>query len=180
MPLFTSDELPHYETVLRERYSHPEEHPKTGKRGRPRSPKVVVDPDLKYATVHKTRKNGKIVKVEQKVIFGNPSEIDRILENSPVSQTINTSFLERCNLTLRNHNRKLSRKTICFAKAKKSLNAQMNITVTYCNFTKPHGSLTIKSADGRRIPRTPAMAAQICEAIWPIAEILAFPMANND
>ena len=32
-PLFTSDELPHYQTVLLEHYSHLKEQPRTGKRG---------------------------------------------------------------------------------------------------------------------------------------------------
>jgi transposase-like protein len=68
-PLFTSDELPHYETVLRERFSHLEEQPRTGRPGRPKRPKVVMDPELKYATVHKTQVNGKVTKVERKVIF---------------------------------------------------------------------------------------------------------------
>ena len=62
-PLFTSDELPHYQTVLLEHYSHLEEQPRTGKRGRPMQPKIVADAELKYATVHKTRLNGKVVKV---------------------------------------------------------------------------------------------------------------------
>src|SRR4030042_1064536 len=47
-PLFTSDELPHYETVLAEHFSHLEVEPKTGKRGRPRKPKVVIDPGFNY------------------------------------------------------------------------------------------------------------------------------------
>ena len=76
-PLFTSDELPHYQTVLLERFSHMEEQTKTGKRGRPKQPRIVVDPELKYATVHKTRQNGKVVKVERKVVFGNLTMIRR-------------------------------------------------------------------------------------------------------
>ena len=80
-PLFTSDELPHYETALVEHFSHLEEQPKTGKRGRPRRSKIVVDPDFKYATVHKTRENGKVVKVERNIIYGDPKIIDQILKN---------------------------------------------------------------------------------------------------
>lgn len=181
-PLFTSDELAHYATVLLERFSHLEEQPKTGKRGRPRNPKVVVDPDLNYATVHKTRENGKIVKVDRKVVFGDPKQIEKIIELSPVSKKINTSFIERANLTLRNQNKKLARKTLCFAKRKKSLEAQTNITVAHYNFSRPHRSLTRNGPDGKRIKRTPAMAANLIDHVWPIGEILAYPLAkpNND
>lgn len=177
-PLFTSDELPHYKTALVEHYSHLEDEPKTGKRGRPKKPKTVIDPDLKYATVHKTRdKNGKVVKVERNVIFGNPKDIDRILESSDASNNINTSFIERVNLTLRNHNRKLTRKTLCFAKRKQALEAHTNIVVTYYNFSKPHRSLALMSLIGKRTKRTPAMAAKLIDRIWPLGEILAYPIS---
>ena len=73
-PLFTSDELPHYKTTLEETFSQVEPQPKTGKRGRPKKPLLVIDPELKYATVHKTRVNGKLVKVERNIIFGDSNE----------------------------------------------------------------------------------------------------------
>jgi IS1 family transposase len=102
-PLFTSDELPHYETVLVENFSRLEKQSKTGKRGRPKKPKPVIDPEFKYATVHKVRQNGKVVKVERNIVFGNPDSIQEIIASSKVSKKINTSFIERANLTLRNY-----------------------------------------------------------------------------
>jgi IS1 family transposase len=179
-PLFTSDELPHYQTVLLEHYSHKEEQPRTGKRGRPMQPKIVADSDLKYATVHKTRLNGKVVKVDRNVIFGDPKEIEKIIDESPVSKTINTSFIERANLTLRNHNRKLTRKTLCFAKRKKSLEAQTNITITYYDFSRPHRGLSRKGPNGYQEKRTPAMAANVIDHVWPISEIIEYPLKSNN
>ena len=175
-PLFTSDELPHYETALVEQFSHLETYPKTGKRGRPKKPRVVIDPDLLYATVHKTRDNGNVVKVDRTVVFGDPTRIDHAIAASKVSTRINTSFIERTNLTLRNHNRKLTRKTLCFAKIKQSLEAQTTIIVTYYNFSRPHRGLTLRSSIGKRIKRTPAMAANLIDRIWPMGEILAYPI----
>lgn len=176
-PLFTSDELPHYKTALAEHFSHLEDQPKTGKRGRPKKSKVVIDPELQYATVHKTRDNGKVVKVERNIIFGDAKLIDQIIETSKVSNSINTSFIERINLTLRNHNRKLTRKTICFAKQKRMLEAHVNIVVMYYNFSRPNCSLTLKSSDGKKIERTPAMAAGLIDRIWPLGDILAHPIS---
>jgi IS1 family transposase len=175
-PLFTSDELPHYKTALAEHFSHLEDQPKTGKRGRPKKSKMVIDPDLQYATVHKTRDNGKVVKVERNIIFGDTKLIDQAIETSKVSNSINTSFVERINLTLRNHSRKLTRKTLCFAKQKRALEAHVNIVITYYNFSRPHRSLTLKGSDGKKINRTPAMAASLIDRIWPIGEILAHPI----
>ena len=125
----------------------------------------------------KKRDNGKVVKVERNIIFGNPKLIDRAIESSPISKTINTSFIERANLTLRNHIRKLTRKTLCFAKRKQALEAQTNIVITYYNFSKPHRTLTLGSPNGKRIKRTPAVAANLIEHIWPIRQILAYPMS---
>ena len=175
-PLFSSDELPHYQTALMEHFSRLEELPKTGKRGRPRKPRPVIDPELNYATVHKVRQNGKVVKVERNIIFGNPESIEGIIASSKVSKKINTSFIERVNLTLRNHNKKLSRKTLCFAKQKRALEAQTNITVTYYNFSRPHRSLTLRGPNGTGLKRTPGMAADLIERVWPIGEILAYPL----
>jgi IS1 family transposase len=66
-PLFVSDELAHYESVLEELFSHDEPVPRTGKRGRPPNPVRVVEPDPLYATMKKTRKKGRMVKVDQYV-----------------------------------------------------------------------------------------------------------------
>ena len=174
-PLFTSDELPHYKTALSENFSEVKLQPKSGKRGRPKKPSVVIDPELKYATVHKTRINGKLVKVERNVIYGDPKVIDETIKASKTSSNINTSFIERANLTLRNHSRKLARKTLCFAKQKQALESQTNIVITYYNFSKPHHSLTLPG-DPKRIKRTPAMAAGLIDRIWPMADILAYPL----
>jgi len=121
---------PHYQTALREHYSHCEDHPKSGKRGRPRKPKLLIDPDLQYATVHKIRENGNVIRVERTFVFGDPETIEQILKASRVSRGINTSFIERSNLTLRNHSRKFTRKTLCFAKQKQALEAQTSIIIT--------------------------------------------------
>jgi IS1 family transposase len=175
-PLFTSDELPRYQTALVEHFNHLEHQPKTGKRGRPKKSKLVIDPELKYATVHKTRDNGKVVKVERNIILGDPKLIEQTIGASKVSNSINTSFVERSNLTLRNHNRKLTRKTLCFAKQKQALEAQTNIVITYYNFSLPHCGLTLRGSIGKRIKRTPAMAAKLIDHIWPMGEILAYPI----
>ena len=53
--LFVSDELPHYSTVLGELFHKLVPAVPTGKPGRPSNPQRVIDADLDYAIVHKTR-----------------------------------------------------------------------------------------------------------------------------
>ena len=53
-PLFVSDELPHHSPALAQKYSTVVIPSRTGKRGRPRSPQRIIDPDLGCAKVQKT------------------------------------------------------------------------------------------------------------------------------
>lgn len=87
------------------------EFPQNGKRGRPRKPKIVLSDDLKYAQVVKTRINGILKKVEKNIIFRED------IEQSEQSE-ISTTLLERQNLTFRQDNNRVSRKTIGFSKGK--------------------------------------------------------------
>jgi IS1 family transposase len=174
-PLFTSDELPHYKTALAEAYSTLIPVPATGKRGRPKKPDVVIDPELLYATVHKTREKGRIVKVEPRIIFGKEQDINKILEYSPVSQVVNTSYVERNNLNLRQHSYRLTRKTNGFSKVKRNLEAQVILVMAYYNFVRPHCSLKIKG-NGER---TPAMAAELTDHKWSMSELLTYRIPDN-
>jgi len=174
-PLFTSDELPHYKTALAESHSTFIPVPPTGKRGRPKKPIPRLDPELQYATVHKTRENGRVVKVEQRIVFGKEQGINKILERSPVSKTVNTSYVERNNLNLRQHSRRLTRKTNGFSKAKRNLEAQVILVMAYYNFVRPHCSLKIKGKG----ERTPAMAAKLTDHLLSMSELLTYRIPNN-
>ena len=108
LPLFVSDGLDLYSIALMEQYHVTVTFPKTGKRGRPRKPKKVPRPDLRYAQVVKYREGGRVVAVTKRVVFGNE-------ENIPEEQ-ISTSHIERQNLNFRHENKRLSRKTPAFSK----------------------------------------------------------------
>jgi transposase-like protein len=175
LPLFTSDELPHYREALAECYSRRTSVPPPGKRGRPFNPIRQINPDLCYATVHKTRQNQRVVKVERRVVFGNESLIEKILEASPFSNQVNTAGVERQNLNLRQHSRRLMRKTNGFSKIKPNLEAQVVLIMAYYNFVLLHGSLHVKGLGSR----TPAMAGELTDHKWSILELLTYRIANN-
>jgi len=176
-PLFTSDELKVYASLLLERYHVMIEVERTGNPGRPRGPEPVVHEDLDYATVHKTRENGRVVKVEKKIVFGNAERIAARLENSP-SHSINTAYVERMNGTLRQMDAHLKRKSRTFAKSFEYLKAKLHLVVAYYNFIRPHGTLS-RNADRTYTPRTPAMAAELATQPWNIGFMLGTPQVCN-
>jgi len=79
-------------------------------------PAAQTLPNLLYAQVVKRREKGRVVAVTRKIILGEADEISARLAASTTSTTINTSFVERDNLTWREHNRRLTRKTAGFSK----------------------------------------------------------------
>lgn len=172
--LYVSDEWDPYGLALKNIFGQFEVLPPRCGPGRPRKPRRVAHSDLKYAVVHKTRKGSKVIKVERKVIYGNKSEILDMLKQSPVSSTINTSFIERNNLNLRHFNRRLTRKSIGFSKAARLLDCQITLFLAYYHFVLPHGGLRIKQSGEKAIKRTPFMAAGFVDKIWSLEELVRY------
>ena len=172
LPLFTSDELPHYADGLKELFHKLIKPEPTGRPGRPRNPEKVVNEDLDYAIVHKTREKGRIVKVETRVVFGSAERIAKRMEELP-GKTINTSYVERSNLNWRIWDAHLARKSLRYAKSIRWLKAKFSICVAFYNFIRPHE--TLSRTDNRKfLPKTPAMAAGITDHQWTTQELLAF------
>lgn len=172
-PLFVSDELPHYDTVLSELYHELAPSEPTGKPGRPRNPERVIDDDLDYATVHKIRQGGKVIKVERKIVYGSEQRVMARLANSP-SHTINTAYIERSNLDWRLWDAHLARKAPTAARSMRWLKAKFAIVVACYNFIRPHETLS-RGLDRVFRPKTPAMAAKVTDRLWSFSELLTFP-----
>lgn len=175
MGFITTDEYPAYKTAILEAYGEEVVPDRTGKRGRPRSPYKVPPKDLNYAVVHKTRKNGRVVKVDFRVIFGTVATVMSAVAKSLVSKVINTAFVERHNGTDRNRNARKVRKTYCFSKDWKLHEAVTYLTMYSYNFCWPVRTLRKRGSDGQWQERTPAMAAGLADHVWSLAEWLAFP-----
>ena len=163
IPLFTSDELRHYRDALLGMYGIREEEPKgPRRRGGPRKSKLRPPPELRYAQVVKHRRKGRVISLITKVIFGNDDVVKEFLEKSAVSRSVNISFVERNNLTLRQQSRRLGRKTNGFPKDIGRLEAQLYLALGYYHFVKEHFRLHRESTDKRKkwAQRAPAMAAE--------------------
>ena len=172
-PLFVSDELPHYGTVLEELFHKLIPSVPTGKPGRPLNPERVIDADLIYATVHKTQQGMKVVKVERKVVHGTEQQVQKRLDDSP-SHTINTAYIERSNLDWRLWDAHLARKAPTVARSMRWLKAKFAICVASYNLIRPHETLS-RGEDRVFRPRTPAMAARVTDHRWTFSELLSYP-----
>ena len=173
--LITTDEYPAYQQAILEAYGQAITPPRTGKPGRPRAPYLVPPPDLRYATVHKTRHKGRVVKVECRVVFGQPDDVEQALARSPVSTKINTAFIERHNGTDRHRNARKARKTYRFSKDPDVHDAATYFSMYSYNFCWPVRTLRQRDPHGRWKPRTPAMAAGLADHVWSLDEWITMP-----
>ncbi|HKZ39500.1 MAG TPA: hypothetical protein VJ044_00980, partial [Candidatus Hodarchaeales archaeon] len=102
----------------------------------------------------KKRRNDRIVKVERRMVIGGTWGLQQALRDSEDSSKLNTSFVERLNLTIRQGSAYLFRRTICQARWKERLEDHLELLRCYYNFVRPHRALKF----GREV-RTPAMQA---------------------
>jgi len=186
IPFFTSDDLPHYKEALLQTYGVPETvERRPGQRGRPRKPRLLPPAELKYAVVVKKRERGHVVSVETEIIFGDEATILALLADSPVSHTINTSYVERQNLTIRQGSRRLTREVNAFSKERDWLEKQLWLAFAYYHFVLPNLGLRqrlpepIPTKGERGSPKkwqqvTPAMAAGLTDHLWTMEELLTF------
>ena len=179
-PFFTSDQLPAYVAALIANYSTPEPPPLKRGRGRPRKePERILDSHLRYAQVAKRREGGRVVEVTRQILFGCEDEIIQIMEADGCGEQINTSYVERDNLTSRQSNGRLVRKTLSHSKKRDYLQRHIDLEDAIYNFVRPHSALRVKlrrpAAHGRRWQqRTPAMAAGLTDHIWSLEGLLSY------
>jgi IS1 family transposase len=184
IPFFTSDQLLEYQTALLQAYGTWDQPLRQGTRGRFPKPRRVPLPGLLYAQVVKKRCQGRVVEVSSRIIFGNPEAVAARLAASPVRHTLNTSYIERDNLTQRQNNRRLTRRTNGFSKEIIWFEKQLWVSLAYYHLVLPHRSLrqelpvpepTRGTGSPRRwCPVTPAMAAGITDHVWTLTELLSY------
>lgn len=189
IPFFTSDQWGAYDEALLKAYGEWYQPERQGNRGRHPLPQLRPTPDLLYAQVVKRRERGRVVEVTRKIIFGDAETVNSKLNDSANSTTINTSFVERDNLTWREKNRRLTRKTTGFSKELPWMEKQFWLSMAYYHFCLPHKSLRqrlpeLKATRGNGSPQkwkqvTPAMAAGMTDHIWATSELLGYRVPTN-
>ncbi len=135
-------------------------------RGRPPTRKLP-QPGWKCIQVTKHRSGGRLTGITYRVVWGDPKKVTDLMG-------INTAYVERTNLTSRQMNGRMVRKTLSFSKDEEMLKASCKLEDWVYNLTRPVKSLRQELNDGQRMwePRSPAMAAGITNHIWTIGELM--------
>ena len=111
-----------------------------------------------YGQVIKKRRENRVVRVDRRLLLGTQAELEEALLYSEDSTTLNTSFIERHNLTIRQGCSYLGRRTPCHARRREFLEGRVALFMAYYNFLRPHRALKF----GETL-RTPAMQAGLAK-----------------
>jgi hypothetical protein len=127
--------------------------------------------------VCKKREKGRLVEVIQRVVYGDPNEVMQLL-GADSGGKINTAYIERLNLTIRNSLARFIRKSMNCSKILGRHTHAMDFFQACYNFVKPHKSLQQRIDQERKkwMQRIPAMAEGLTDHVRTIRELMAFRM----
>jgi IS1 family transposase len=181
-PLFLTDGFREYLTALVTHYGHWVQLPRRQATGPAPKPRWMPLPQLLYAQVVKTVRRRRLVRVRHRVVFGTLETVNAVL--APLGCQIQTAFVERLNLDLRQHVAAVGRRVSTRCKHEAGLRQQLALYHVYHNFCLPHASLRQPLSQAMAThghgsaktwqPRTPAMAAGLTNHVWTLREVLLF------
>src|SRR5882672_2034894 len=182
VPLFVTDGFKAYTTALLAHCGQWVQFPRRQATGPAPKPRWMPLPGLLYAQVIKTVRRRRLVRVRHRVVFGTLETVNAVL--APLGCQINTAFIERLNLTIRQHVAAVGRRVSTLCKGEDGIQQQLALYHVYYNFCLPHASVrqpllqpepTHGTGSAKRWqPRTPAMAAGLTDHVWTLREVLLF------
>jgi len=182
VPLFLSDGNPSYLPAIVRHLGHWVQPPRRQAQGPAPKPRWIPLPGLLYAQVVKSYRRRRIVGVKHRVVFGTQLAIEAVLARC--GWVINTAFVERLNLSLRQRVAPIRRRSATSCKGEEGLSHPLILFQVYHNFVLPHASL--RQALAEPIPTngsgsakmwrpcTPAMSAGLTDRVWSLREVLMF------
>jgi IS1 family transposase len=181
-PLFLTDGFREYLTALLTHYGHWVQPLRRQDKGPYPKPRWLPLPQLLYAQVVKTMRRRRLVHVQHRVVFGTLAAVQQVL--AACGWQINTAFVERINLTIRQHVAAVGRRVTTLCKGEDGVRQQLVLYQTYYNFCLPHASLRqplpqpvpTNGSGSAKIwqSRTPAMAAGLTDHVWSLRAVLLF------
>jgi hypothetical protein len=162
-PAMATDGKGDYRTALVETWG---QRPAYQGRGRPPTCKQP-HPDWQYIQIVKERSANRLMGVHIKVVYGNATDVLALMGG-------HTAYVERTNLTSRQMNGRLVRKTLSYSKQLGALAAACAWEDWVYNLTRSVDTLAlpIHSRQQRWKRQTPAMAAGLTDHSWTIKELL--------
>jgi len=182
VPLFLTDGLKEYTTALLTHFGQWVQPARQRAQGPTPKPRWMPLPQLLYAQVVKTVRRRRLVHVSHRVVFGTLEAVQQVL--AACGWQINTAFIERLNLSMRQHVAAIGRRVTMLCKHEDGLRQQVALYHVYYNFCLPHASLRVplpqplptngNGSAKRWQPQTPAMAAGLTDHVWSLREVLLF------
>ena len=182
VPLFLTDGHKDYFTAILTYFGYWLQPPRCQGKGPTPKRRWRPLPQLLYGQVIKTVRRRRLVRVSHRVVFGTLEAINQVLAKR--GWQMNTAFVERINLDIRQHVAAVGRRVNTLCKQEAGVRQQLVLYQVYHNFVLPHASLRqplpqplstngTGSAKTWR-PRTPAMAAGLTAHVWTLREVLLF------
>src|SRR5215471_8907660 len=182
VPLFLTDGFRAYMTALLAHFGHWMQPERRRDKGSLPKPRWVPVPELLYAQVVKSYRRRRIVGITYRVIYGTIERVQQVL--SACGRKINTAFVERLNLDIRQRVAAVGRRVNTLCQGEDGIRQQLVVYHAYYNFCLPHASLrqpllvpepTNGSGSAKRWrPCTPAMAAGLTDHVWTLQEVLLY------
>jgi len=181
-PLFLTDGLKDYATALLTHFGQWMQPERRQERGPKPKPRWIPRPALRYAQVVKSYRCRRLVGVTHRVVFGTQLAIAQVL--AACGWTINTAFVERLNLDIRQRVAAIGRRVNTLCQGEAGLQDQLALFQVYHNFVLPQASLrqalaapmATNGKGSARVwrPCTPAMAAGLTDHVWSLTEVLLY------
>ena len=180
VPLFLTDGFQEYKTAILAHFGYWMHPARRQDKGPIPKPRWMPLPALRYAQVVKSYRRRRLVSVTHRVVFGTRLAIAQAL--AACGWTINTAFIERLNLDIRQRVAAIGRRVNTLCQGEAGLRDQLALFQVYHNFVGPHASLrqpllVPEVTNGRGAakvwrPCTPAMAAGLTDHVWSLREVL--------
>ena len=142
--------------------------------------------DFIYGQVKKVQRRRRLIKVELQMLWGEWTQLRTRLKAAGLSGRLNTAFIERLNLTLRQGVALLTRRTWGTAQQMSELALHVEWWRGYYHFARYHEALRVKRTSplprkGRQRAcqyrsQTPAMAAGLTSRRWTVLEVIRYPL----
>jgi hypothetical protein len=144
---------------------------------RARTDHWAVDDEFRHGQLVKRKERRKLKYAIQRMAWGKRSELFDILEANGFRRVIQTSFIERLNLTFRQCIAALSRQTWSQVSEQQLLHHAEWFRLYY-HLARPHESLRepIPGLKGRYRDRTPAMALGLTDRVMSVGDTLRTPL----
>ena len=182
VPLFLTDGFNEYRMAILTHFGHWVQPERRQDKGPLPKPRWMPLPALLYAQTVKVYRRRRLVGITHRVVFGAPLAIEQLLASC--GWTINTSFIERLNLDLRQRVAAIGRRVNTLSQREAGLRDQLALFQVYHNFVVPHASLrqplpvpAVTNGRGSAKvwrPCTPAMAAGLTDHVWSLKEVLLY------